>query len=177
MTFMCVCGLFYCGWFLNSNSVFLFCFYRGPRVRQLRSDFDSPVAAGRHRSLPVQRLWTLLQDERAEPAAHQAQAQTGKCKSSSTTFLLVFFLSLSCVCVCVSLSIPVCVAPCPDPDTLMNLRLFSIQRARARRLKDSEKCKCPSDRFDPISASVVYMAASRDLNPIKSLRFCRNSRQ
>ena len=131
MTFMCVCGLFYCGWFLNSNSVFLFCFYRGPRVRQLRSDFDSPVAAGRHRSLPVQRLWTLLQDERAEPAAHQAQAQTGKCKSSSTTFLLVFFLSLSCVCVCVSLSIPVCVAPCPDPDTLMNLRLFSIQRARA----------------------------------------------
>ena len=87
---MCVVSFIVAG-FLIPIPFSCFVFYRGPRVRQLRSDFDSPVAAGRHRSLPVQRLWTLLQDERAEPAAHQAQAQTGKCKSSSTTFLLVFF--------------------------------------------------------------------------------------
>lgn len=59
-------------------------------MRQLRSDVDASVAEGRHRPLLVQRLWSLLQDERAESAAHQAQAQTGKCKSSPITFLYNF---------------------------------------------------------------------------------------
>lgn len=63
---------------------------RGQRVRQLRRHVDPAVAARRHRPLPVQRLWALLQDERPEPAAHQAQAKTGKCKSN-------FFASFSVV--------------------------------------------------------------------------------
>lgn len=68
-----------------------FCFVvnyssRGSRVRQLRRDVDASVAAGRNRSLFVQRLWSLLQDERAKPSAHQAQAQTGKCKSRNFLF-------------------------------------------------------------------------------------------
>ena len=45
-------------------------------MRQLRRDVDAPVAAGRHRPLPVQCLRAVLQDERPEPAADQAQAET-----------------------------------------------------------------------------------------------------
>ena len=77
--------------FLFSISFSRFCFVvnyssRGSRVRQLRRDVDASVAAGRNRSLFVQRLWSLLQDERAKPSAHQAQAQTGKCKSRNFLF-------------------------------------------------------------------------------------------
>ncbi|XP_052494101.1 endothelial transcription factor GATA-2 isoform X1 [Budorcas taxicolor] len=46
-----------------------------PGVRQLRGHGHPSVAAGRHRALPVQRLRPLPQDERAEPATHQAQAE------------------------------------------------------------------------------------------------------
>ena len=42
-------------------------------MRQLRRDLDSSVAAGRQRALPLQRLRTLLQDERDQQAARQAQ--------------------------------------------------------------------------------------------------------
>ena len=56
----------------------LFC--RGPRVRQLRGDLDSAVAARRQRTLPLQRLRTLLQNEREQQAARQAQElESGKC--------------------------------------------------------------------------------------------------
>lgn len=51
--------------------------YRGPRVRKLRCHIDAPLAAGRNRPLPVQCLRTLLQDERPESTAHQAEAKTG----------------------------------------------------------------------------------------------------
>lgn len=59
-------------------------------MRQLRSDVDAAVAAGRNGPLLVQRLRSVLQDERAKSAAHQAQAQTGKCKSSF--FLHYYYL-------------------------------------------------------------------------------------
>lgn len=58
-------------------------------MRQLRSDEYPPVAARRHRPLPLQRLWTVLQDERTESAPHQAQAKIGECKNP-TNFVFVF---------------------------------------------------------------------------------------
>lgn len=48
-------------------------------MRELRRDVDASLEKRRHRTLPVQRLWTVLQDERPEPATHQAQEETGKC--------------------------------------------------------------------------------------------------
>lgn len=60
---------------------------------QLRSNFDASLATGRNWPLLVQCLRSLLQDERAKPAAHQAQAQTGKCKSRSITFLKFKFFN------------------------------------------------------------------------------------
>lgn len=45
---------------------------------KLRGHLDSSVATGRYRPLLVQRLWTLPQDERAEPTAYQTQTQTGE---------------------------------------------------------------------------------------------------
>lgn len=47
-------------------------------MRQLRRDVDTLVAAGRHRPLPLQRLRTLLQDERSEPTADKTQATFGE---------------------------------------------------------------------------------------------------
>lgn len=40
-------------------------------MRELRGDEYAAVASRRNWPLPVQRLRTLLQDERTEPAAHQ----------------------------------------------------------------------------------------------------------
>lgn len=51
---------------------------RGPWVRELRRHVHPSVAAGRDGPLPVQRLRTLPQDERPEPAPHQAQTETGE---------------------------------------------------------------------------------------------------
>ena len=62
---------------LSFSSVFC----RGPRVRQLRGDLDSPVAAGRQRTLPLQRLRPLLQDERDQQAARQAQEADGELRA------------------------------------------------------------------------------------------------
>ena len=52
--------------------------FRGSRVRELWRYLNPAVAQGRQRPLPLQRLRSLLQNERAEPAAHQAQEETGK---------------------------------------------------------------------------------------------------
>lgn len=54
---------------------------------QLRRNVDAAVEEGRHGPLLVQRLRSLLQDERAKSTPHQAQAQTGKCKSNSNYFI------------------------------------------------------------------------------------------
>lgn len=51
---------------------------RGQRVCELRSNGHPTVAAGQDGSLPVQRLWPLSQDERAEQAPHPAQEAPGK---------------------------------------------------------------------------------------------------
>ena len=49
-------------------------------MRELRRDFDALVAQRWHRSLPMQRLRPLPQDERHEPAARQINQKTGKPK-------------------------------------------------------------------------------------------------
>lgn len=56
-------------------------------MRELWRDEHAAVATRRHRPLPLQRLRTLLQDERTEPTTHQAQAETGECKNP-TNFLV-----------------------------------------------------------------------------------------
>ena len=56
------------------------CRCRGSRVRQLRSNVDTAVASRWHGPLSVQCVWTLSQDERPEPTAHQTEAPTGKCR-------------------------------------------------------------------------------------------------
>ena len=52
--------------------------FRGPRVRQLWCHLDPAVAARWQRPLPLQRLRTLLQNERPEPAPHQTKEKAGK---------------------------------------------------------------------------------------------------
>ena len=47
-------------------------------MRELWGDIDPFVATGRQWSLLVQRLRSLLQDERSKPATHQAQEATGE---------------------------------------------------------------------------------------------------
>ncbi|KPJ01545.1 hypothetical protein RR46_08582 [Papilio xuthus] len=54
---------------------------RGSRVRELWSDKYAAVATRRHRTLPLQRVRTLLQDERTEQASNQAKAKIGECKN------------------------------------------------------------------------------------------------
>ena len=46
-------------------------------MRELRLDLHAAVAAGRDGALPVQRLRALPQDERHQPAAHQAPEAHG----------------------------------------------------------------------------------------------------
>lgn len=45
---------------------------------ELRCHQYAPLEKGWHGTLPLQRLWSLLQDERTEQAAHQTQKKTGK---------------------------------------------------------------------------------------------------
>lgn len=51
---------------------------RGSRVCQLRGYLNSFVATGRYGTLPMQRLWTLLQDERAKSTTYKTKTTTGK---------------------------------------------------------------------------------------------------
>lgn len=57
--------------------------HRGQGVRQLRLRVHAAVAPGRHRTLPVQRLRPLPQDERHQQATHQATEAPGKTHESS----------------------------------------------------------------------------------------------
>ena len=52
---------------------------------------DPVVAQGRQRPLPLQRLRTLLQNERPEQATHQAQETTGKRWSINENKSQLFF--------------------------------------------------------------------------------------
>lgn len=65
---------------------------------ELWGDLDSAVAARWYRALPVQRLRALPQNERAEPAAHQAQKEAGKFLQARSYAILTIgvfhFLSL-----------------------------------------------------------------------------------
>ena len=56
---------------------------------QLCRDFDSAVAQGRERPLPLQRLRTLLQNERHKPAARQTKEEDGK----GIAYILLVLLS------------------------------------------------------------------------------------
>jgi hypothetical protein len=47
-------------------------------MRQLRGDVDATMASGRHGTLLVQRMWPVLQDERAEQTTDQAKAKAGE---------------------------------------------------------------------------------------------------
>lgn len=47
-------------------------------MRELWCHLHSPVATGRYRSLLVQRLWIVPQDEWAEQTPYQAQKTTGE---------------------------------------------------------------------------------------------------
>lgn len=53
---------------------------RGPRVRQLRGYIDAFVASRRNRTLPLQRLRSLPQDERNEPSFDKTFQKTCKFK-------------------------------------------------------------------------------------------------
>ena len=47
-------------------------------MRQLRGHIDPFVEKRRQRTLPVQRLWAILQDERDQQASGQAQKAAGE---------------------------------------------------------------------------------------------------
>lgn len=70
------------GEFFNYINILLVSFswtiYRGPWMCKLRCHLHSPVATGRYRSLLVQRLWIVPQDEWAEQTPYQAQKTTGE---------------------------------------------------------------------------------------------------
>lgn len=63
-------------------------------MRQLRGHEYAALAARRHRPLPLQRVRTLLQDERTEQTAHQAQAKTGECKNPTNFMSFTNYLNL-----------------------------------------------------------------------------------
>lgn len=63
-------------------------------MRELRRDIDATVETRRYRSLPLQRLRPLLQDERPEPTSHQAETTAGKYLSWTAFFLSFFFIYL-----------------------------------------------------------------------------------
>lgn len=62
--------------------------YGGPRVRKLRCNFHSVMAAGRYRTLPLQRMRSLPQDERNESALGEAAAAIGKKRKKAGLFSL-----------------------------------------------------------------------------------------
>lgn len=57
-------------------------------MRQLRLRVHAAVAQGRHRTLPVQRLRPLPQDERHQQAAHQTAETTGKTQRTALMITL-----------------------------------------------------------------------------------------
>ena len=59
---------------------------------QLWRYINPAVETGWERSLPVQRLRPLLQDERAEQAAHQTKAKTGEKQVPRTKIYFYFFI-------------------------------------------------------------------------------------
>ena len=59
-------------------------------MRELWCYVHAPVEAGRERPLPLQRLRSLLQDERTESAAYQTQEKI----SEFGFHLLIFFFIL-----------------------------------------------------------------------------------
>lgn len=67
----------------------------GQRVRQLRIRVHAAVAQGRHRTLLVQRLRPLPQDERHQQAAHQTPETTGKTKTTRCDQTSRFYYEIS----------------------------------------------------------------------------------
>lgn len=57
---------------------------------------DAPVASGRHRPLPVQRLRSLQQDERPQQAPHKAAEARGKCQRRPSWRLCLGALAAGC---------------------------------------------------------------------------------
>lgn len=51
----------------------------GARMCQLRREQHAAVAARLHRPLPMQRVWTVPQDKRREPAAGETEQTAGEC--------------------------------------------------------------------------------------------------
>ena len=47
-------------------------------VRELRSDVHAAVATRRRRAVSLQRVWSLLQNERTQSATRQTQEETGQ---------------------------------------------------------------------------------------------------
>lgn len=58
-------------------------------MRQLRLRVHAAVAQGRHRTLPVQRLRPLPQDERHQQAAHQTTETTGEAHRKTALRLIM----------------------------------------------------------------------------------------
>ena len=60
---------------------------------ELRSHLHASVETRQHRTLPVQRLRAVPQDERPEQTAHQTQAQAGESHECIEECVV-------CMCVC-----------------------------------------------------------------------------
>ena len=60
----------------RANLAIIFC--RRSRVRELRGNVDPSVAPRRQRTLPLQRVRALLQDERHQQAARETKAKDGE---------------------------------------------------------------------------------------------------
>lgn len=56
-------------------------------MRELWSDQHATMETRWNWTLPLQCLWTILQDEWTEPTPHQAQTKIGECKNP-TNFVL-----------------------------------------------------------------------------------------
>lgn len=74
-------------------------FYRGPRVCELWCHLYTTVETRQHGTLPVQRLWTLSQDEWPEQTTHQTQTQAGKSRPLLHPCVFVRMLVYVCICV------------------------------------------------------------------------------
>lgn len=79
----------------NCHCVF---FTRGPRVCKLWSHLHTSVEAWQHRTLPVQCLRAVPQDERTEQTSHQTQTQAGESRQCNNGRERIS--ERVCVCVC-----------------------------------------------------------------------------
>lgn len=59
---------------------------RRPGMRQLRSHLHAAVAPRRHRSLSVQRVRAVPQDERHEPAFGEARQEIGRVRDGESIY-------------------------------------------------------------------------------------------